>query len=144
MGLNDFNEMAANSGGKWIKLRELDATVAGELIDTEEREKTYKGKVVLSSKTNKPRREIVVTLKVDDRTDDEDDGIRKIAADESMQRALIAAAKKTPFVAGGRLAIKCVRAPESETDQAGYDAAFAPPKKDLSPKPSADLADLLG
>ena len=144
MGINDFNALAANSGGTWVSLRRKGDRIVGELIDTEEREKTYEGKVVLSSKTGKPRREIVVTIKVDDRKDDEDDGIRKVSANESMQRALIIAAKKTPFVAGGRIAIEVTEDPKTSTDQAEYAAAFKAPVRDLSPKPAAELADLLG
>lgn len=144
MGIADFNSYAANAGGKWVSLKEHGDRIVGELIDTEERTKTWEGKPVLSQKSGKPRTEIIVTIKVDDRTDDEDDGIRKVAANESMQRALIAAAKKTPFVAGGKLAIECTAPAPTSTSQATYGAAFKAPAKDLSPKPSGDLADLLG
>jgi len=144
MGLNDFNAMAKNSGGTWVSLRKQGDRIVGELIDTEERDKTFEGAAVLSRKTGKPRKEIIVTLKVDDRNDEEDDGIRKVSANESMQRALIAAAKKVPFVAGGRLAIEVTEDAPGDREQATYQAAFKAPARDLSPKPSADLADLPG
>lgn len=144
MGITDFNTMAKQSGGTWVSLRKTGDRIVGELIDTEEREKTFEGAAVLSRKTGKPRREIVVTIKVDDRTDDEDDGVRKVSANESMQRALIAAAKKVPFVAGGRIAIEVTEDAPGDREQATYEAAFKAPARDLSPKPSADLADLLG
>lgn len=129
--LDDLNHAVASRGGRWIKLRDTDdPKVDGEILDFEQREKTdLDGNVVIGKKSGKPRIEWLFTLKVDDREDDDDDGIRKLPANESMQTAIAKAIKESGEKAevGGRLQVAVSGNPADKFSQADYVAKYTPP-----------------
>ncbi len=114
-----INQQAETSGGDWVKLREQGDAIVGDLLDITERPKTWEGQQVLSRKGN-PRNEWIITLRVTP-TSDEDDGIRKVPAPETLQWAIQNHLKDTgvrfPSTWGGRLGIGVKKAPESPTSQ---------------------------
>jgi hypothetical protein len=127
--LDELNRDAAASGGVWVKLnRKEHGVLKGIVLEIETREKTYEGKVVLSSKTGKPRKSRVVTLLTDQRSDDidEDSGVRKFDANESAWREIVRAVKEAKATAesGDTLTIKVEKDPETSTQQADYKAKW--------------------
>lgn len=127
--LDDLNRDVAASGGTWVKLnRKEHGLLKGIVLEVETRDKTYEGKVVLSSKTGKPRKSRVFTLLTDQRSDDieDDNGVRKFDANESAWFAVLDAlrdAKATAEV-GDTLTIEVEKDPESSTMQADYKAKW--------------------
>ena len=127
--LDDLNRDVASSGGGWFKLNRIEhGTLKGIVVDVETREKTYKGSVVLSLNTGKPRHERVFTLITDQRDPevDDDKGIRKFSANEGAYFAIIDALKEAKATAeiGDTLAIKVIKDPETTTSQADYKAQW--------------------
>lgn len=119
----------ASGGGRWVKLNRVEhGTLKGIVVDVETREKTYKGQVVLSHKTGKPRLSRVFTLITDLRDPDIDDdqGVRRFDANEGAYFAIIDAIKEAKATAeiGDTLAIKVVKDPETTTSQADYKAQW--------------------
>lgn len=136
--LDDLNHAVTQQGARWIKLRATtDPAVDGEILAFEQREMSWQGAPVLNSKTGAPRIEWIFTLLTTLRDDDEDDGTRKLPANESMQRAIGAAIKAAGAKAeiGGRLQVAVSEDPANATDQAGYRAKYTPP---AAPTVSAD------
>lgn len=137
MTLDALNNAVNRAGGTWLKLRTTqDPAVDGSIIDFEERDRRDPdGNVILSRKTNKPRLEWVITLQCEPEGDD-DDGVRKLAANESMQRAIADAIKASgkPAAIGGTLKVKVSEDPEDNYSQATYKAVYVPP-------PAIDLED---
>lgn len=86
--LNDLNDAIDAGGGSWVKLNVEGQTFEGDLLDAEVREKQYQGKVVLSSKSGKPRKEWILTF------EDVDGDVRNVAASEGGQIAIRAAVQK--------------------------------------------------
>lgn len=129
--LDDLNQAVATRGGRWIKIRTTDdPKIDGEILEFEQRDKTdLDGNVVVGKKSGKPRIEWLFTLKVDEREDDDDDGIRKVPANESMQGAIAKAIKESGHQAevGGRLQIAVAKNPEDDYSQADYVARYTPP-----------------
>lgn len=126
-----LNQQSEHRGGKWINLTTSGEAIIGELIDIEERDKTWKGTVVLGSKSGKPRKEWVITLRVDP-VDDDDDGLRKLAAAEGLQWAILDHLRdngvKFPSTWGGRLAIGVVKGKPDETTQVEeWSIRYSPP-----------------
>lgn len=127
-----INHQAETSGGAWVKLREQGDAIVGDLLDITERPKTWEGQPVLSRKGNL-RTEWVITVKVDP-TDDEDDGIRKVPAAETLQWAiqnhLKATGARFPSTWGGRLGIGVKKSPDSPTSQVeveDWSISYTPP-----------------
>ena len=130
------------TGGRWIKLQTVaDGWVAGELIHAESRQMTFEGQPVF--KRNRPteaRREWVITLKVKERENAEDDGVRNIALKERAQSAVSKAVQKagvTGLEPGAKLAIRVSKDRESEREQPEFEARYEPPAKTFP----VDLAD---
>ncbi len=145
--LDQLNEDAQRSGGQWVKLHATGDTISGVLLDAEKRGKTFEGAPVLSRKSGEQRIEYVLTIQTDERDPniDDDDGVRKVSANESMQRAVFDAIKKSGGKAtpGCRIAIQVAEAAASTTEQARYTAAIKPgeiitvPER-TEPAPSVD------
>ena len=120
---DSINDQAQRLGGKWVKLAETGDTIVGDLVDIEERVKSFDGEVVLSRKSGLPRTEWVITLATDlrDPGDATDDGVRKVAAAESLQRAIKAhlrdSGQRVPSSWGGRMAIAVKVGRPSPTSQ---------------------------
>lgn len=130
--LDTINEAIENSGGAWLKLNRIEhGPVEGDIVDVEVRDKTFEGAAVLSRKSGQPRKEWVVTLRLDPdkRENPEDDGLRKLSLNESGQRAFAAAVKeaKSKVDVGGRLKIAVKVDPPSDREQAEYQARYTPP-----------------
>ena len=150
MSIDAMNEAIARSGGKWVKIRNAGDKIAGRLADYEERPKTWKDAPVLNSKTGKPRTEWVLTLEVDEADGPDDDRLRKVTANESMQRAISTAVRTSgkPAEIGGQLAVAVKSEAASDTEQAEYVANYKPPAIQAAintPEPAGDdpLAGLL-
>src|SRR5690606_33717812 len=98
MALDELAEAAASLGGKWVKLqKKADGAIEGKVVAFEKRNRTDPdGNVVYKRGTQTPRIEWLFTLEVDPelREGPDDDGIRKLAANESMQWAIAAAIKE--------------------------------------------------
>lgn len=129
----DLNEAARRAGGgAWVKLRNKDdGTIEGVLVDIEERDRTNpKGEIVRKKGTDKARKEWVLTIETDLRDADiaDDDGVRKVAANESMQRAIGKAIKESGSKEyGGRIKIGVKEDPADDYAQAEYQAKYSPP-----------------
>lgn len=128
--LDALNEAVAARGGRYLKLRSTDdPAVDGEILAFEERDRTDPdGNVVTSRKSGQARREWLFTISTDLREDGEDDGVRKFAANESAQRAIADAIKKSGQKAaiGGRLQVAVSQNPEDSYSQATYAAKYTP------------------
>lgn len=131
MSIDALNEAVASSGGTWVKLRNTDdPAVEGTIVSFESRDKRNPdGDIVASRKTGKPRTEWVFTLQTADRDGEDDDGIRKLSCNESMQRAIRDAIKASGKQAeeGGTLKIGVKANPEDSYSQADYQARYTPP-----------------
>lgn len=140
MALDELAEAAASLGGKWVKLqKKADGAIEGTVLAFEKRNRTDpEGNVVFRRGTQTPRIEWLFTLKVDPelREGPDDDGIRKLAANESMQRAIAQAIKDaggTPNL-GDRLKVGVREDPKDTYSQAEYQARWtkAAPAIELS------------
>lgn len=144
MTLADFYEdVAKPRGGKWIRLAEVGDKVVGTIIDIEVRDRrTPDGEVVANKKTGKPRKEYVVTLEIDDREDDEDDGIRKVSCNESAQDAVRDAFNKAGGgdISGARFALQLVGAAPDKFSQAKYACSI---KKSAKPVTVPSIDELI-
>lgn len=128
--LDDINRAIDSFGGQWVNLRKkTDGVLDGLVVSVEERDKTFEGAVVLSRKTQQPRREWVFVLKTERHETDEDDGVRKFAANESAQRAIAKAVKESgrKLEVNGRLKVVVTTDPENDRDQAEYKAKYEAP-----------------
>lgn len=130
-------------GGTWVKLRDRGASVAGELLGIEERDKMFNGAPVLSQRSGKPRTEWVITLRVDtpDPSIEDDDCVRKVAATETLQWAITDHMRDTGqrFTSswGGRLAIVVVNGatgPTASMEKADFQVKYVAPS---GPSPAA-------
>ena len=140
MALDELAEAAASLGGSWVKLqKKADGAIEGKVVAFEKRNRTDpEGNVVYKRGTQTPRIEWRFTLEVDPelREGPDDDGIRKLAANESMQWAIAAAIKEaggTPNI-GDRLKVGVREDPKDSFSQATYQARWtkAAPAIDLS------------
>lgn len=131
MSLDQLNDTIATFGGSWIKLRtKADPKVDGVILSADAREKTFDGAVVTSRSTGKPRTEWVFTLQCEaDPHDVDDDGVRKLSCNESMQRAIAKAVKESGkrMDEGGRLQLAVAVDPSGPREQAEYIAKYTPP-----------------
>ena len=131
MSLDQLNDSIATFGGSWLKLRSTDdPKVDGVILSADAREKTFEGAVVLSRSTGKPRTEWVFTLQCEaDPHDTDDDGIRKLSCNESMQRAIAKAVKESgkKMDEGGRLQLAVSVNASGPREQAEYVAKYTPP-----------------
>lgn len=136
MSIDALNEAVASAGGTWVKLRNLeDPAIEGVIVGFEKREKRNPdGDIIASRKTGKPRTEWVFTLQVDERDGEDDDGIRKLSCNESMQRAISEAIRASGKAAeeGGVLKVGVKADPEDSYSQADYQARYTPPTIDTS------------
>lgn len=138
--LDALNEAVRTMGGRWVKLRHTtDPPISGEILDFQQRPMSWEGKPVLSQRTGQPRMEWVFILRTQLHEDDEDDGVRRLPANESMQRAIAQAIKDAGGNAeiGGRLQVAVVADAPSATDQADYKARYTAPE----PAPKSVSAD---
>lgn len=129
MALDDFYSDAQNRGGRWIKLQNPGDVVRGEIVDLDIRDRRdIDGNVVLSRKTNKPRKEYVLTFRIDEaeREGGDDDGLRKMSLNESGQTAFVTAYKAAGGgdIAGARFAIQMTQAAPDKMSQASYAASI--------------------
>lgn len=136
MSMDALNEAVASSGGSWVKLRTIeDGAVEGRILDFVKRDRTDPdGNVVYKKGTQTPRTEWVFTLEVDEsERGDDDDGVRKLPCNESMQRAISEAIKAAgkPAEEGGTLKVGVSEDPEDSYSQATYRARYTPPVKRL-------------
>lgn len=128
--LDQLNEAVDTIGGKWLKINRVEHGAAeGALVDFEIRPKTFEGAPVLSRKSGEQRKEWVLTLRIDEAEDADDDRLRKLSLNEAGQRALATALKEAKAKAevGGRIKIAVVEDPETSTQQATYRARYTPP-----------------
>lgn len=131
MSFDDINRRVENTGGAWVKLNEEGQELKGELVALEYRPMTdFNTGAQLISKRGNKREELVVTVRIDedDRTDPDDDGIRKTSLKESGQYALIDAIKASgrPAEAGARIGLRCLGR-KTQMEQAAYEAGYKPP-----------------
>lgn len=135
MSMDALNEAVASVGGSWVKLRNSDdPPIEGTIVSFEKRNRTDpQGDVVYKRGTQTPRIEWVFTLQTDLRDGDEDDGIRKLPCNESMQRAISEAIKASgrPAEEGGTLKVGVASDPEDSFSQAEYRAKYTPPAKTI-------------
>lgn len=133
MSIDDLNQAIAASGGKWVKLRTTDDTpIEGDIVDFAKRDRTDpEGSVVYKRGTQTPRVEWLFTLATDlrDPDDTDDDGLRKVPCNESMQSAITQAVRASgqPVAIGGRLKIGVKANPADDYKQADYIARYTPP-----------------
>lgn len=142
--LDQLNDAAASLGGQWVKCKDLGDVIEGVVLDFEIRGKTFEGQPVLSRKSGEQRKEWVFTIQTDDRTDADDDGVRKFSANESAQRAIAAAIKEagSPAKKGDRVKLGVSKAAASTTEQAEYKARWTTAAEELSiPAPAAPSED---
>jgi hypothetical protein len=129
--LDALNDAVAARGGRWIKLRTKDdPAIDGEILAHEVRDKRDPdGNVVTSRKSGAPRTEWLFTLATGLSDDGDDDGVRKLAANESMQSAIATAIKASgqKAVVGGRIQVAVSADPEDSYSQATYAAKYTPP-----------------
>lgn len=138
MSLDELNNAVASVGGSWVKLQKVGDTIEGEIVAFEKRNRTDpQGNVVMKRGTDTPRIEWLFTLKVDDLEGPDDDGLRKLPANESMQRAIATAIKEAGVQAevGGRLKVGVKADPPDTYSQAEYQARYTAPaaKVDINP-----------
>lgn len=130
MSIDALNEAVASAGGTYVKLVSADdPPVEGTIVEFDKRERrTPKGEIVMSKKTGKPRIEWVFTLQTDLRTTDDDEGVRKLSCNESMQFAISDAIREAgkPAEIGGTLKVGFVSR-DDEYSQATYRAKYTPP-----------------
>lgn len=119
------------SGGQWVKLKATtDAPVEGTIVSVEKRDRTDpQGNVVFKKGTQTPRVEYVFTLQTGLSDGADDDGIRKLPANESMTRAIEEAERKAgvPMREGGTLKVGVKADPADQFSQAEYVAKYTPP-----------------
>lgn len=136
MSMDALNEAVASVGGSWVKLRNSDdPPIEGTIVSFEKRDRTDpNGDVVYKRGTQTPRTEWVFTLQTGIRDSDEDDGVRKLPCNESMQRAISEAIKASgrPAEEGGTLKVGVASDPEDSFSQAEYKARYTPPAIDTS------------
>lgn len=130
MSMDDFNQRLESTGGTWIKMNDEGNEARGELVSLEYRDlRNMQGELVKSKKGNQ-RVELIVTIRIDEdeRTDADDDGIRKFSLKESGQYALAAAIKQSGKKAeqGGRVGMRCLGRKDSMS-QPDYEAGYKPP-----------------
>lgn len=130
--IDALNNAVASRGGRWLKLRNTeDPPIDGEIVAFEERDRTDpEGNVVYSRKDKaRPRKVWTFTLRTELHDDDDDDGLRKIDLNESGQRAVADAIKKSGQKAavGGRLQVAVTVDAEDSFSQATYAAKYTPP-----------------
>lgn len=134
-----YEDLERPRGGQWVKLKAKGDTFEGTLVSIEVRDRTDpEGNVVLSRKTQKPRRIYRVTVQImPDGPDDE--GYRIFDGNESAQTAIQAAYKAvgTRELIGGNFKIQITAEAPSEYTQATYRAKFDPP----APSTTVDLPD---
>lgn len=104
-----INDDIERGGGRFVKLREAGDAIVGDLLAIDERTKTWEGQPVLSRTSGEPRKEWVITLRTELSDSDDDDGVRKIAANEGLQIAIKShmreSGQRFPATWGGRLAV---------------------------------------
>lgn len=129
---DSINNQVEHGGGRFIKLSETGDVIVGTLIDIEERDKFFEGAPVLSKKSGKQRVEWVITLEVDERDGADDDGIRKVAANEGLQIELKNYLRdnnvRFPATWGGRLALAVKKGKPSATSPVEeWSVRYTPP-----------------
>lgn len=77
---NDVNDFLFSQGGKSFKFERIGDTVKGTVIKAEKRQQTSIDGAPLTWDDGTPRWQLVVTLQTDERTGDDDDGVRMIYA----------------------------------------------------------------
>lgn len=132
----------APSGGRWVKLKATtDAPVEGTILAVELRDRTDpQGNVVYKKGTQTPRKEFVFTLQTGESDGQDDDGVRKFSANESMAGAIRQAenASGQKLEVGGLLKVGVKADPVDQWSQATYVARYTPP---APASPVADLDD---
>lgn len=99
-GFDDINEAIEQGGGSFYSLKKTsDAPLVGTLVDVDKRTKMFKGEVVYSTKTKKPRVEWLFTV-------DTADGTVKWAAGEAAQIAITDELKRMSEKAGDRVKLQ--------------------------------------
>ena len=134
--LTELNQAVASVGGSWVKLQAKGDVIEGEITAFEKRPRTDpQGNVVMKRGTDTPRIEWLFTLKVDaDQLEGpDDDGLRKLPANESMQRAIASAIKEAGVQAevGGRLKVGVKADRPDDFSQAEYQAKYTAPMAKL-------------
>ena len=131
MSLDSLNNAISSMGGSWVKLNSKEhGVLEGKVVEFEERDRrTPDGDIVYKKGTQNARKEWLFTLEVEARENDDDDGLRKFAANESAQRAIAEAVKESGKQAevGGTLKIAVKEDPEDTYSQATYQARYTPP-----------------
>lgn len=129
---SSINQDIESGGGKFVKLRDTGDAVVGELLGIDERIKMWEGAPVLSRKSGEPRKEWVITLRTDLSEGPDDDGVRKVAANEGLQIAIKTHMRESkqlfPDQFGGRLAIGVkVGAPTTTSQVEEWSVRYTPP-----------------
>lgn len=121
MSLDDLNEAADRSGGKWVNLNVEGQTLEGYLVASESRGKTFEGKPTYTKATmDNPdpakrvqRTEVILALETPERDADDanDDGLRKLTLDEGGQMAMGKAKRELgrKFEIGDYLKFRCTK-----------------------------------
>lgn len=147
----DPNALLIGDGASWTKFDTIGAKVAGEILNVETRQQTdIDGNPKVWESDGNPMWEVVVTLSTTERTDDDDDGIRKVALSGSKKYAskgkaaadALKAAGATALEVGGKFGLAYTG--DGEATRRGY----SPPKlfqaTYTAPAPSANLSDVFG
>lgn len=132
-GIDELNEAIAQGGGAYVKInRKEHGVLEGTILNAEVRGKTFEGQPVLSRKSGKQRQEWLLTLQTEHRDPEkeDDDGVRKFAANEGAQFAIRDAVKAadSKLEIGGSLKIAVTKDPASSQEQATYKAKYEAPK----------------
>jgi hypothetical protein len=148
--MTDPNALLMGSGGAWAKFEQPGDKVSGEIVAVEARQATDLDGNPRAWDNGDPIMEVVVTLQTDERSDGDDDGIRKVSIGGSMKYAskkkatvdAVRAAGAKGLEAGGTFALAYTG--EGEPTKRGYN----PPKlfqaAYKAPVAGVDLGDLLG
>lgn len=144
MSLNDIINEAQTTGGKFVKLAQVNDRLVGELVNIDKRpRKDPQGNVVFRRGTTDPRIEWIVTVRVDASLHEgaDDDGLRKFNANENGQYAIKEAIKRAGVknaeqLVGAKFALAMTEEAPSSMEQAKYTAQIKP----AEPKPAAAAA----
>lgn len=141
MSIDEFNEQASRTGGKWVKLKTVGDEIKGTLTAAEIVDRTdLDGSPILSRKSGKPRKVWRLTIQTDQREDGDDDGVRIFDANESAQSAI---RPLLPLQPGGTILVRLTETAADSFSQATYQAGYKAPEL-LAGQAAAESTDLSG
>ncbi len=131
-GFDDVNNDIATGGGGYAKLQKKGTVVEGILVDVTTRTMVFEGSIVLSKKTQQPRKEWVFTL-------DTPEGPVKVSAREGVQIATRQALEKagvSKLEKGAKIRFEVTKDSVRGVASAEVDVTYTAPK--MSSLPESD------